>query len=181
MVEFQVWKEQKNKQLTSSFVERFVELNGHAINVYNNRHVNPKKKTIKSFFNFFLNWKMKETTPAIRFDLKEILLVKAFGGLPRQSLQKDFHSFGIISRYHFNQATGSYIYFFKCYSAAEVNDWIKYFYINLEWAKRFSAMFYPRGSMKVTWDPDKNMLISEQTKETYVRNSRLHARVFFSF
>ena len=103
--------------------------------------------------------------------------MKAYQGLPKQTLDKETPIFGIVSRYHISETTSSYTYFFKCSTESEMKEWLKTFHINYQWSLRFSAMFYPRGSAKVVCDNDNLDLSTQPLKDTYIRNARLHNQV----
>lgn len=66
--------------------------------------------------------------------------------------------FGIVSRYHrmvlengIMEVPPTSVFFFECVSEQDREQWLTAYYINYEWAQRFSGMFYPRGTARVEY------------------------------
>ena len=96
--------------------------------------------------------------PAVRFDLKEARVYPAVKGLPGKEINVKAPLLGVVSRYHRVVLTDAItevppfsIFFFECQTEEERDNWLRAFYINYEWAQRFSGLFYHRGTARVEY------------------------------
>ncbi len=137
------------------------ELNGHCFNVYGGK---------------------ADARPYLRFDLKECRMYPAVRGLPGKEINTKAPLFGVLSRYHrvimadaVQDVPPVSIFFFECDSEESRDRWLTNFYINYEWAQRFSGLFYPRGTARVEYtEGNWKFKIVTDASVRYLKSSRLH-------
>lgn len=103
-------------------------------------------------------------------------------GLPGKEVNTMSPMFGLVSRYHrmvlengLMEVPPCSVFFFECPSDKLRDDWLKCYYINQEWAQRFSGMFYPRGSARVEYGEGVwRMKVHSDNSVRYLKSSRLH-------
>ena len=132
-------------------------MNGHAIIVRNQK---------------------SEVDPPLIFDIKEVVILPAMKGLPATSLNPKIPLFGIISRYHKNLVTGDTsgtVFFFECSTEKEKKEWLLAYHVNIQWAKRYSALFYPRGSAEIAYSEPSYDISIGASNDTYIRSHRFNS------
>ena len=92
----------------------WLELNGHAICVYATE---------------------KSPEPAVRFALQECKVNAAVMGLSGKAIDTKQAIIAIVSRFHVDTSTNDSLFFFKCGSKADQEDFLKACLVNHEWAK----------------------------------------------
>eukprot|EP01091_Cochliopodium_minus_P016928 TRINITY_DN6495_c0_g1_i1.p1 TRINITY_DN6495_c0_g1~~TRINITY_DN6495_c0_g1_i1.p1 ORF type:complete len:788 (-),score=264.42 TRINITY_DN6495_c0_g1_i1:1025-3388(-) len=144
--------------MKATYVTKLVEMNGHALIIWNKKN-DPK--------------------PLLMFDLKEIYIIQAQRGLPGNTLNDNM--IGIISRYHKNLVTGDLdgtTFYLECANEKEKKELLLVYYINLSWAKRYSALFYPRFSAELAYKEPAYNIVMTSTNESYIRSHRYHSKPF---
>lgn len=109
-------------------------------------------------FSLFFPRQKADLKPALRFDLKEVRVYPAVKGLPGKEINTKAPLLGVVSRYHrviladaVSEVPPTSIFFFECQTEEDRDAWLRAFYINYEWAQRFSGLFYPRGTARVEY------------------------------
>ena len=123
-----------------------------------------------------------DKTPCVRFDIKEMRMYPAAKGLPGKEVNPRSPMFGLVSRYHrmicsdgVQEIPPMSIFFFECPSEQERDQWLTTYYLNNEWATRFSGMFYPRGTARVEYqDGVWKLKVHSDNTVRYLKSSRLH-------
>ena len=136
----------------------WLELNGHAICVYN---------------------KQSSPDPAIRFALQECKLSQAVMGLSGRVIDVDAPLLCVLSRFHVDTATNDSLFFFQCGSKGDADDFLKAYMVNHEWAKRYSGFIYPNFAMDVSYSGGAGSeIVCVASKEKYMRKHRFHMKPF---
>lgn len=79
------------------------------------------------------------------------------------------------SRAPLQEVPATSVFFFECSSDKLRDDWLKCYYINQEWAQRFSGLFYPRGSARVEYGEGVwRLKVASDNSVRYLKSSRLH-------
>lgn len=131
-------------------------------------------------FNLFIQ--KGDSKPCVRFDLKEMRLYPAVKGLPGKEINPKSPMLGLVSRYHrmvlengIQEVPPMSTFFFECSNEEERDRWLLAYYINSEWAQRFSGMFYPRGTARVEYGEGVwRLKIASDNTIRYLKSSRLH-------
>ena len=103
-------------------------------------------------------------------------------GLPGKEVDPVSPLFAVVSRYHrvilengVQEVPPTSTFFFGCSSLEERDRWLTAYFINAEWALRFSGLFYPRGTARVEYsDSQWRLKVNSDNAVRYLKSSRLH-------